>query len=173
MDEHKATIEDLAERPKASVEATHVWLPPNSLEVPESIRKKYPNSRFYWRSRVYAEEKGVGRWEYVETDGSVVDASQSDRLGRAEDTRLRRGDLDLVHAPEELMQDRERVHEEKNLQAEQSSIARLTGAMQAESGLEITGEVKVEEEVVSVQIPSESESDAEPKRRGRPPKSEE
>ncbi len=172
MNEHSATIEDLAEKPQASVEATHVWLPPDAVEVPDWAKKKYPGSRFYWRGTTYAEEKGVGRWDVVEDEEKSLPKSQADRLGRAEDTRIKRGDLFLCHMPEELAQSREEYLHTVNVREEQSSIARLAGAMQGDSVSELSDESKVEvkEEVMRVNLPSESE---EPKKRGRPPKSKE
>ncbi|KKK83913.1 hypothetical protein LCGC14_2788610, partial [marine sediment metagenome] len=157
MNEHSATIEDLAEKPQASVEATHVWLPPNAQEVPDWAWKKYPNSRFYWRGTTYAEEKGIGRWDVVEDVEKSLPKSQADRLGRAEDTRVKRGDSFLCYMPEGLAQEREKHYHEVNIREEQTSVARLADAMQGGTVSELTGEVTVEEEVVSVEIPPEAE----------------
>ena len=172
MDQHKATIEDLAEKPQASVEATHVWLPPDSTEVPDWAKKKHPNSRFYWRGVDVAEKTGIGRWDVVERDEieRSFSSSQADRHGRAEDTLVKRGDLFLCHMPEGLAQAREEYLHKVNIREEQTSMARLADAVQGDSVSELTGEVEVEQEVVKVEISSESE---EPKKRGRPPKAKE
>ena len=177
MNEHSATIEDLAEKPQASVEATHVWLPPDSTEVPPWARKKHPDSRFYWRGVDVAEKTGIGRWDVVERDEAErsFSSSQADRHGRAEDTLVRRGDLFLCHMPEGLAQAREEYLHDVNTKEEQTSVQKMVEKMQPDSLVKLTGSVEVEQETVRVELPTEveSESSPEPKKRGRPPKSKE
>lgn len=140
-DENKASASELEERPEAVTEGVYVWQEPDSTEVPEAIRKKYPNSRFYWRGETYADEKGIGRWEPVEVDDKTRRAANLHRYGGGADGLVKRGDCFLVHMPEGLAQARERHLDEVNLRQEVSSEEKLAEKLAGRDATTMSGGV--------------------------------
>ena len=92
------------------------WQKTSLLDVPDAVKKKYPDCRFRFLDPRTIGKKGYRNWKIVHIEGAQADeiGVLPDAYGKAVDTLVRRGDLILGFMPERLARSREAHYRKMN-----------------------------------------------------------
>lgn len=120
------------------------WQRFTAMDVPNTVKEKYPNSRFRWLHPSVIGQRGWRRWKTVHITGASDEINSSALEFQTQvDTVVRRGDLILAFMPENLARARDAYYAKMNSPEtlRRKTKEELTEGM-GEHGANVFGELK-------------------------------